>query len=232
MKSTTQFQPTRKALIMTWNKPLIILFMLLTAGLHTVRAQFDSGSAGTEPLVVTAGTTVTNTMPPDGMLHYTTITVGNNATLRFKKNALNTPVYLLAKGNVVIDGTIDVSGSGTGTTAFVGGEPGPGGFAGGEPGFLVQAGPPARATGGSGLGPGGGRDLVSWRNGYYAFTNQFDPTNTGYGYAHLIPLVGGSGGCGASNSIAGGGGGGGGAILIASSTRIQINSTGRILANG
>ena len=56
--------------------------------------------------------------------------------------------------------------------------------------------------------------------------------NTGYGYPHLIPLVGGSGGAGASNSIAGGGGGGGGAILIASSTRIQINSSGRILANG
>jgi len=215
-------------------KALSFLLTLLAAGIHTVRAQFDSGSTGTDPLVVTAGTTVTNDLPPDGKLHYTTITIGNNATLRFRRNALNTPVYLLAKGNVVIDGTIDVSGRGTGTNAYVGGEPGPGGFAGGAPGFLPQVGPGSTvtATGGSGLGPGGGRDLTGWRDGYYAFTNRFDLANTGYGYAHLIPLVGGSGGCGASNSIAGGGGGGGGAILIASSTRIQINASGKILANG
>src|SRR5437899_2949338 len=204
---------TRKVTNMKTNKLLVALLALFTAGVESARAQFDSGSTGTVALVVGPGLTVTNDLPPDGKLHYTTITVGSNATLRFRKNALNTPVYLLAKGDVVIDGTIDVSGSGTGTNAYVGGAPGPGGFAGGEPGIMEQPGPPATISPGTGLGPGGGKDIFGWRDGYYAFTNRYDLTNTGYGYPHLIPLVGGSGGCGASNSPAGGGGGGGGAIL-------------------
>jgi hypothetical protein len=44
-------------------------------------------------LVVNGGTTNTIALPPDGILHYTTITVRSNGTLRFSKNALNTPVY-------------------------------------------------------------------------------------------------------------------------------------------
>jgi hypothetical protein len=221
-----QISTTRKFLTMNPNKLITVLLLLLAAGVHNAIAEFDSGSTGTVPLVVPAGATVTNDLPPDGVLNYTTITINNSGTLRFRKNALNTPVYLLAKGDVVINGTIDVSGRGTGTNQFVGGEPGPGGFAGGEPGFLVQAGPPPTATAGSGFGPGGGRDILNQRDGFYAVST------APYGYAHLIPLIGGSGGCGKSNSLAGGGGGGGGAILIASSTRIQINASGKVLANG
>src|SRR5262245_11909056 len=225
MKSTLALSNTRKVL-MKWNKILSTLLLLPTV--HCTWAQFDSGSTGTVALVVAPGTTLTTNLPPDGVLHFTTISIGNNATLRFRTNALNTPVYLLAKGDVVINGTIDVSGRGTGTNAFVGGEPGPGGFGGGAPGFLVQAGPPPSALGGAGHGPGGGRDISSQRDGFYAAPS----TGSGYGYPHLIPLVGGSGGCGRGNSITNGGGGGGGAILIASSTRIQINTGGKVLAQG
>src|SRR4051812_34144809 len=136
ISSKPQISKTKKVLTMNPNKPITVLLLLLAAGVHNARAEFDSGSTGTVPLVVAAGATVTNDLPPDGVLNYTTITINNNATLRFRKNALNTPVYLLAKGDVVVNGTIDVSGRGTGTNAYVGGEPGPGGFAGGEPGFL------------------------------------------------------------------------------------------------
>jgi hypothetical protein len=174
-------------------------------------------------------------LPPDGKLHFTTITVSSNATLRFGRNALNTPVYLLAKGDVIIDGTIDVSGKTAGTNAYVGGDPGPGGFVGGAPGYLIQAGPPVTARGGNGLGPGGGKPEYTSGGGpgCYAYNALNNPAaGQSYGFAHLIPLIGGSGGAGASNSITGGGGGGGGAVLIASNTRIQVNGSGRILANG
>jgi hypothetical protein len=219
----------QKGQTMNWNK-LIIAFAILGC-LTAARAQFDSGSTGTVALVVNTGTTNTINLPPNGVLHYTTITIRSNGTLRFGKNALNTPAVLLARSNVLIEGTIDVSGSFVGTNRYVGGEPGPGGFAGGAPGYLQQA-PGTNAPAGNGLGPGGGNPLSgpgSQRNGFYAYNLQGGP---GYGYPHLIPLVGGSGGGGTSNSITGGGGGGGGAILIASSTRIQVNTNGLILANG
>src|SRR2546430_13778595 len=78
---------------------------------------FDSGSDGSYgPLDITANTTLD--LPPDGILKCTTITIASGATLKFNRNALNTPVYLLATGNVTLDGTIDVSGgSPTRTTA-------------------------------------------------------------------------------------------------------------------
>jgi len=194
-------------------------------GLVHTHAQFnfDCGSRGTEPLNVTADTNMA--LPPDGVLHFTTITVASGAKLTFTPNDLNTPVYLLAKGDVVIDGTIDVSGAAG--TAVLGGVGGPGGFAGGNAGV-------ADLPAGDGQGPGAGRAGMQFGPeggavGAAAYgsvgQNTYGTTNTGttYGSPLLVPLVGGSGGGG----IHGGPGasGGGGAVLIASNTRIDVNGT-------
>jgi hypothetical protein len=161
-------------------------------------------------------------MPSDGVFHCTTIMITNGATLRFTPNARNTPVTLLATGDVVISGTINISGSNG--TALQGGFGGPGGFPGGNPGRLDL--PPS-----AGSGPGGSPTNVntSLRHAVFAVRPVDAPADFAqpYGNALLIPMIGGSGG-GGSPSDGGGGGGGGGAILIASSTLIRVEGTGRI----
>jgi len=54
----------------------------------------------------------TITLPDDGVFNFTTIDVPSGVTVRFRTNALNTPVFLLATGAVSIAGTIDVSAGG------------------------------------------------------------------------------------------------------------------------
>lgn len=184
-------------------------------------ATFNSGSTGAYgPLNITSNTTLA--MPADGVFHCTTINVGAGFTLRFERNPLNTPVYLLATGTITIAGTIDVAGS-----ASSGGAPGiggPGGFDGGYGGFGVGA----NTTGGDGQGPGGGRNLSQWWGAAHVATSFFN-TNK-YGNALNSPLNGGSGGAGVNGNPGNGGGGGGGAILIAANTSITIN--GSVIANG
>jgi len=127
------------------------LLACLVGGLGTLSTYgqytFNSGSDGTYgPMNIATNTTLG--LPPDGKFNCTTITVASNATLRFNPNALNTPVYLLATGDVTINGTIDVSGSaGVGN---VGGSGGPGGFAGGNAAY-------GSLPRGDGYGPGAGR---------------------------------------------------------------------------
>src|SRR6266849_4340061 len=96
-------------------KTLQLLTLGLLTGVLTARGQFNfnfvfnSGSTGSNgTLNVTNDTTLD--LPPDGILHYTTITISAGATLRFNRNPANTPVYLLALSDATIAGTIDVSG--------------------------------------------------------------------------------------------------------------------------
>jgi hypothetical protein len=191
-------------------------------------AGFSSGSTGAYgPMNITANTTLD--VPPDGIFHCTTINVSASRTLTFRKNALNTPVYLLATGDVTIAGTISLDGAAGNNVT--GGESGPGGFNGGNPASIST--PP-----GSGYGPGGGRGGLNANAaggagpGAHATIGNVASTNKGsiYGSALLIPLVGGSGGGGTTGTPGVGGGGGGGAILLASNTRIEI--TGTIEAEG
>src|SRR5688572_518120 len=94
--------------------------------------RFSSGSDGSYgPLIVTTAHTTVD-VPPDGIFHCTTITV-RGFILRFKRNALNTPVYLLSQSNIVIEGDIIVSGEDG--RAGGAGSGGPGGFDGGAPGI-------------------------------------------------------------------------------------------------
>jgi hypothetical protein len=202
--------------------------LLLGLSLTNTLAQFSSGSDGSY-LAMNITTNTTLNMPTNGLFNCTTINVASNATLTFIPNALNTPVYLLATGDVTVSGTIDVSGT-DGTTG-AGGAGGPGGFAGGNPGLSGTA-------AGDGCGPGAGRaggvgfqPLVEAAGyatrgySYWAY-QRFNQGDT-YGSPLLVPLVGGSGGGGELSGI--GGAGGGGALLIASSTRIDV--PGSIIAS-
>lgn len=202
------------------NRFAILLAILLAAGSTAVQAQF-SGSDGTDGAIdITVDTTLT--LPPDGIFNATTITVAATATLSFTKNGNNTPVYLLATGDIVIEGNIDVRGQNG--TAAIGGPAGPGGFDGGVPGFGGD--PP-----GDGYGPGAGQHGgTNGGHASYGGTPVQSSALNGpvYGSPLQVPLVGGSGGGGATPPSAGGnggGGGGGGAILLASDTRVVINGT-------
>jgi hypothetical protein len=209
------------------NRLLVFLAANLAAlcAVGSARAQlFQSGSDGSfGPINITADATID--VPPDGMIHATTINVVAGRILRFRRNALNTPVVLLATGDVTIAGTIDVSG-GRGSSSAPG-LAGPGGFDGGSPGSVGL-------PGGDGQGPGGGKagtvtaDETAAGNGSYGTTSsQGPPAKRGaiYGSALLFPIVGGSGGGGAAGNPGWGGGAGGGAVLIASSTRISLTGT-------
>lgn len=179
---------------------------------------FSSGSTGAlGAFNPTANTTVA--LPADGVLNYTTVTIPAGVTVTFAKNAANTPVTMLATGDVTIHGIISVKGSDGATDSTVGpmvnpgGAGGPGGFGGGDGGARSGAAGPS-----GGLGPGGG-GLTGDRAGTYG-----TPTT----FVALIPLFGGSGGGGGNGdaSFSGqSGGGGGGAIVIASSTKIIVNGT-------
>jgi hypothetical protein len=118
------------------------------------------------------------------------------------RNYRNTPVILLAQGDVFIGGTINVSSSAGNISG-----PGPGGFYGG-------------AFGQNGFGPGGGAPGGSSLNGRWV------------GSLSLVPIVGGSGGYGGNGTNGGQGGHGGGAIVIASSTTIFVAGVGFVLADG
>jgi hypothetical protein len=123
---------------------------------------FDSGSTGADGAFnPTVNTTVP--LPPSGIFNYTSVSIPAGVTVTFQRNTTNTPVVILASGNVTIAGTLSVSG---GTAPGVGaagdgspgddgtpGRGGPGGFDGGRGG---RAGVNF-AYAGSGLGPGGGR---------------------------------------------------------------------------
>jgi hypothetical protein len=195
---------------------------------------FDSGSDGSYgAIMLTNATTtpITNTLalPPDGIFRCSSIYIGTNCYLNFTPNALNTPVYLLAQSNIVVAGTIDVSGSAGVTNGSIVTTPGPGGFAGGA-GGTPSAGVPA----GSGQGPGAGLNGNNTVPGGGSFGSIGNGGSTNYGNLLLFPLIGGSGGAGFSgllNTYAGASGGaGGGAVLLASSTSVMV--TGKIIARG
>jgi hypothetical protein len=194
--------------------------MLFIVGLilWTAAAQaqtFSSGSTGADGALDLTSGDQTLQLPPSGIFNFTTVNIPGGKTLRFLRNALNTPVVMLAQGDVVIGGDVDVSAGDQdpefGFRRRVGRVPGPGGFFGGFPG-------------GDGFGPGGGR-IGGDENGRWV------------GPLTLVPITGGSGGAGRTRflGLGGGfftpnGGGGGGAIVIASSTSITL--TGTIRAQG
>jgi hypothetical protein len=231
-----------------------LISTLCLAGLAAPALAFDSGSTGADgDFSPTVNTELQ--IPESGVFNFTTVNVPTGVTVTFKKNSTNTPVVILASGNVTIAGTINVSGgkaadSGAAGNGNIGddgipGSGGPGGYEGG------RGGENNKKNGGQGLGPGGGAGgkfhspyinggggagfgSNGGDTGTYSETSR--PSGKGgpsYGSSQLLPLIGGSGGGGGGGgaSFAGtGGGGGGGAILIASSGTVSI--TGSLLARG
>lgn len=207
--------------------PGMFAVLALLAAPRLPAAAFSAGSDGSYGALTITNDTVLP-LPSNGVFHCTTITIAQGATLSFIPNELNTPVYLLAQGDVSILGVIDVSGQNHGQ----GGRGGPGGFSGGAP---AKPGLPA----GDGHGPGGGQGGSSSSanspdypgNGSFGgVDNRTDSNGHGriYGNSLLVPLIGGSGGGGRPDGYPGGGGGG--AILVASDTSILLG--GSINARG
>jgi hypothetical protein len=234
--------------------PLLAAILCVVALAPSVSfADFTSGSTGADgDLIVNAPTIIQ--LPESGVLNYKTVNIKSGYTATFAKNSRNTPVTILASGDVLIDGTISVNGGNGGSLAAVGAG-GPGGFDGGAGGSVYGSGYRA-------LGPGGGlggtfsnSTVISASNnsnytgyggggggfaGGGAAGNSSSPVggNVGaggapYGNDGQLPMIGGSGGGGSGGNLAAAGnagGGGGGAILIASSGKITVN--GSITANG
>lgn len=201
--------------------------------------QFSSGSTGALGAFNPAADTELQ-LPADGVFNFTTVTIPSGVKVTFKKNAANTPVYMLATGDVIVAGTISVNGAdGASSTA---GKGGPGGYDGGYGGGPTS-------SGGVGLGPGGGATIgamigsTHWGSGggygtaggtggYSGYTT---PGGVVYGNERILPVIGGSGGGGAGGGSGtsypgAGGGGGAGALVIASSGTITV--TGSITATG
>jgi hypothetical protein len=231
--------------------------LIAAGGLAPTAWAFNSGSTGELGAFNPTVTTVVP-LPPSGILNYTSVTIPVGVTVTFQKNATNTPVTILATGDVLINGTINISGTSAANVGTQGdgalgddGAPGlggPGGYDGGRGGL-----PTGTRLAGQGVGPGagiGGHFGTSSCNGI-AFGGAGGGYGTAgggflcvgpnigitggqpYGNPQILPLIGGSGGGGGASaaSLSGsGGGGGGGAILIAASGTVTIN--GSILANG
>ncbi|WP_338847451.1 hypothetical protein V8J88_01885 [Massilia sp. W12] len=105
-------------------------------------------------------------LPPNGIFNFTDVNIPAGVTIRFKKNQANTPVYILASGNVNIAGKIDLRGTDSPAVGIAGdgiqaddgmpGIGGPGGFDGGRGGRYDPANLAANMHAGAGMGPGGG----------------------------------------------------------------------------
>jgi len=204
----------------------ITALLVSMLGAHAAWGQvFSSGSTGADGPLNVSGT-VNITVRPGGVYNYTTVTLNTSSTLNFVAGDDNSPVVMLATGDVTIgaNAMISVNGSGgtTGGVPPMGGVGGPGAFAGGDGGVSSQ-------LGSGGRGPGGGQPAAvipgTAQAGKYGVPDAF---------VSLIPLFGGSGGAGGGGTAAvASGGGGAGAVLIASSTRINFLATNsRINANG
>jgi hypothetical protein len=220
-------------------KRAVVLILLVLIWSGHANAAFISGSTGADgAFSPTANVTVQ--VPASGIFNYTTVTIPAGVTVTYTPNAANTPVYMLATGNVIINGTISIAG-GLANNTTQSGQGGPGGYNGGTGGSTGL-------PGGNGLGPGGGQGGID-TNHYHgggggygtagsAYSTSDGTGGTTYGNAALVvPLIGGSGGGGSAGNTAYGGatygyggGGGGGVILIASSGTITIS--GSVIADG
>ncbi len=222
----------------------MILLVAITP-LTSVAQTFSSGSTGVDGALndttLPAGCTraqnlITCQIPANGVFNFTTVTLAAGVTLQFTKNARNTPVTLLATGNVTVNGVIDVNGGRA--VGIIGAEGGPGGGRGGDGGLGIEADILAGKSG-EGPGGGGGGKVAGGYGGSGGFAQNgagginSSVSNGGlggprYGSRTMIPLLSGSGGGGGAaggSSPGSGGGGGAGALLIASSGNILFGNT-------
>jgi hypothetical protein len=224
---------------------LAALFLAVFFAAADIQAQnnFNSGSTGADGAFNPA-TSQSLAVPASGTFNFTTVNIPSGVTITITRNSTNKPLTILASGDVVIAGTINLDGQ----PANANGTGGPGG-AGGSNGGTSGYGFDQSFPGVSGDGPGGGGGGLANPSGLpgagggggfgtagSSGQNAAPFNGVGgpkFGAPTLLPLTGGSGGGGggAANNVRGGpGGGGGGAILIASSGTITLS--GSILARG
>lgn len=215
--------------------------MLLLASPAVGERVVSDGSDG--PFHPTGSQTINlQNVAPDGVFNYTTIHIPANVTIAFANNTLNTPVFLCATGDVLIEGTINVSGKAFNRT------PGPGGWlgglhspnSGGYAGFGLSpglGGPPPAGHGNAGGGAGMATPglIATSRTG--ANPGQPGPAIPRPSLLAGMTGGGGSGGGGGGGRLffgvdipGGDGGGGAGGLQISSLGQLTI--TGRLLADG
>lgn len=146
----------------TTARAIAVAFALGACFAPGVASAFTSPSTGADGAFSPTVNTVV-ALPPSGIFNYTSVNIPAGVTVKFLRNTTNTPVVILATGDVTIAGTLDVSGTSSANVGAAGdgalgddGTPGiggPGGFAGGSGGL---AGSSPALPGGTGLGPGGG----------------------------------------------------------------------------
>jgi hypothetical protein len=184
-----------------------------------------------------------NTTLAGGTYNFTSFTIDAGVTVTVTGTQ---PLIILCTGNVLLNGTLDVSGMDgtngvTSTSAGAGGAGVAGGANGGAGTFSSSSGP---LNGNPGNGPGMGGAGMQWSGGGGAgYLTAGDSSGNpaggfggpAYGNPQISPATAGSGGAGGSggyNCGAGGGGGGGGYLLITACGTITISGTGSILSNG
>jgi len=145
---------------------------------------------------------------------YASVNIPAGVTVSFTENIRSAPVVWLVESNVIIDGTIQLSASGSRS---------------GAGGYKTYALGVGRMKGGTGYG-GGTRQSTLGRHNEES-SNLSIGSAQAYGNASLVPLYGGSSGSNRSGTTSSGaGGGGGGAILIAAKGTITHN--GAVLVQG
>jgi hypothetical protein len=138
----------------------LLCLICIASSARAQQLTFDSGSTGADgPFAPTSD--VTRALPPNGVFNFTTINIPTNVTVRFTRNANNTPVVMLASGNVNISGAIVLNGADGALVNIVGsttggGAGGPGGFDGGRGGSSFSGFTTGLAGNGPGAGGGGG----------------------------------------------------------------------------
>lgn len=247
VNKTNSFSQRRNNLI----KAIACWLLLLTSAPLYAQNVFVSGSTGADGAFSPTSHQMLQ-LPESGVFNYTTVNIPAGVTITFKRNSKNTPVTILATGNVTVLGSIYIAGA-SGQRAGIaigagnfGGLGGPGGFDGGRGSSAIDP----FLTGTAGQGPGGGAGGLGGSNastgggGGFSAVGQNASNSSGsiagtggqrYGSPTLLPLIGGSGGGGGGGVVpfdGGPGGGGGGAILIASSGNIIFGSTPTIDASG
>lgn len=176
-----------------WPSRLSLVTALFAALVSTSAFAVTSGSTGSDGVLSpTVNTEIA--LPASGILNYTTVNIPAGVTVTFKRNGANTPVYVLATGDVTIAGTIDIRGGDAAPTGTDGdgaqgddgvpGEGGPGGYSGGRGGRDDATQRAAIIRGGAGLGPGGGPGGVEGGDGCAPTAGYFKYVGAGGGYAN------------------------------------------------
>ncbi|MCI0337082.1 MAG: hypothetical protein L0226_05870, partial [Acidobacteria bacterium] len=186
-------------------RKFVATVLIISAASVCAQAQFSSGSTGADgDFNPTASQTII--VPDSGVFNFKTVNIPIGVIITFLRNAKNTPLVILATGDVTIAGTISVAGRDGGNGN--GGFGGPGGFSGGTgaSGFDIFNGQPGDGPGGGGggvantdtsqTGSGGGGGGHASVGDSSASGNFVASGGQRYGTSTLQPLIGGSGGGG------------------------------------